>query len=85
MHQGVQQKQQGDSSAQIKVALGRQQWVSCDHRIENISAVKNLQNKRKIEDGVLLMVTARIFGHKLRALVNSGATKCFVSSSAVQP
>ena len=39
------------------------------------------QNKapRGIEDGLLLVVTARINGHSLRALIDSGATRCFVT------
>ena len=31
------------------------------------------------------MVSARIFGHKVRALIDSGATRCFISSGAVLP
>ena len=43
------------------------------------------ENKRNIEDGILLVVSARIFGHKVRALIDSGATRCFISSGAVLP
>ena len=31
------------------------------------------------------MVSARIYGHKVRALIDSGATRCFISSGAVLP
>ena len=39
------------------------------------------QNKtpRGISDGLLLVVTARINGHPVRALIDSGATRCFVT------
>ena len=42
---------------------------------------ENHQNKalRGIEDGLLLVVTARINGHPVRALIDSGATRCFVT------
>ena len=43
------------------------------------------ENQRTIEDGILLVVSARIFGHKVRALIDSGATRCFISSGAVLP
>ena len=32
-------------------------------------------NPRDEEDGILLVVPARIFGHQLRALIDSGATR----------
>ena len=43
------------------------------------------ENPRKIEDGILLVVSARIFGHKVRALIDSGATRCFIASGALLP
>ena len=46
---------------------------------------EKLENQRKIEDGILLVVSARIFGHKVRALIDSGATRCFISSGLVLP
>ena len=39
--------------------------------------------KRKIDDGVLSVVAARIYGHKVRALIDSGATRCFILSGVV--
>ena len=54
-------------------------WVRVAERAEK------LENQRNIEDGILLVVTARIFGHKVRALIDSGATRCFISSGAVLP
>ena len=43
------------------------------------------QNKtpRGINDGLLLVVTARINGHPVRALIDSGATRCFVTPACV--
>ena len=43
------------------------------------------QNKapRGIEDGLLLVVTARINGHSVRALIDSGATRCFVTPACI--
>ena len=46
---------------------------------------EKMENQRNIEDGILLVVSARIFGHKVRALIDSGATRCFISSGAVLP
>ena len=45
----------------------------------------NHQNKalRGIEDGLLLVVTARINGHPVRALIDSGATRCFVTPACI--
>ena len=43
------------------------------------------QNKapRGIDDGLLLVVAARINGHVVRALIDSGATRCFVTPACV--
>ena len=35
-----------------------------------------------MRDGLLLVVTARINGHRVRALIDSGATRCFVTPLA---
>ena len=35
------------------------------------------------EDGILLVVPARIFGHEVRALIDSGATRNFISPAGV--
>ena len=46
---------------------------------------KKQQNKtlRGVDDGLLLVVSARIHGHNVRALIDSGATRCFVTPSCV--
>ena len=36
-----------------------------------------------VKDGLLLVVTARINGHPIRALIDSGATRCFVTPTCV--
>ena len=36
-----------------------------------------------MKDGLLLVVTARINGHSVCALIDSGATRCFVTPSCV--
>ena len=41
------------------------------------------KNPRKEDDGILLIVPARVFGHEIRALIDSGATRCFISPAAV--
>ena len=43
------------------------------------------QNKflRTLSDGLLLVVAARINGHSVRALIDSGATRCFVTPACV--
>ena len=52
---------------------------------EDVPAEGSQQNKytRKIEDGLLLVVTARIYGRPVRALIDSSATRCFVTPTCV--
>ena len=38
---------------------------------------ENKKMSRRVEDGLLLVVPARIFEKSVRALVDSGATRCF--------
>ena len=38
---------------------------------------------RKLEDGLLLVVYARIYGREIRTLIDSGATRCFLSPACV--
>ena len=49
------------------------------------STIKNDTNRRKIVDRVLIVVTAAIYRHPIRALIDNGAAKCFVASSVVLP
>ena len=41
------------------------------------------KNPRSQEDGILIVVPARIFGQEVRALIDSGATRCFISPAGV--
>ena len=54
---------------------------------ENVQGLKTgKENKkvvRKFEDGLLLVVPTRIYGKEVKALIDSGATRCFVPPSCV--
>ena len=41
------------------------------------------KNIRRVEDGLLLVVPAKIYRKSVRALIDSGATTCFVTPSCV--
>ena len=41
------------------------------------------KNPRDQEDGILTVVPVRIFGQEVRALIDSGATRCFISPAGV--
>ena len=40
-------------------------------------------NIRRVEDGLLLVVPARIYGKSIRALIDSRVTRCFVPTSCI--
>ena len=44
---------------------------------------KNKEVIRTVEDGLLMVVSASIYGRKIRTLIDSGATRCFVSPACV--
>ena len=48
-----------------------------------VSCKDQPKNPRQKEDGILLVVPARIFGQEIRALIDSGATRCFISPAGV--
>ena len=48
-----------------------------------VSTEDQSTNPRDEEDGILLVVPARIFGHEVRALIDSGATRNFISPAGV--
>ena len=48
-----------------------------------VSAENQPKNPRGEEDGILLVVKARIFGHKIRELIDNGAMRNFISPAAV--
>ena len=41
------------------------------------------KKERQVEDGLLLVVSASIYGKPIRALIDSGATRCFVTPTCV--
>ena len=41
------------------------------------------KTKRKMADGLLLVVPTQIYGQTVKALIDSGATRCFVTPSCV--
>ena len=56
-----------------------------NHKKGVLTVSGKTQNKalRGIDDGILLVVTARINGHSVRALIDSGATRCFMTPACV--
>ena len=50
-----------------------------------VTAEGSQQNKfsRTIEDGLLLVVPTKIYGKEVKTLIDSGATRCFVTPSCV--
>ena len=69
---------QGNSSSeQTEAQVGKtaQQWVAVDP--QDPPTVPSTQLSQ--EDGILLIVPAQLYGHKVRALVDSGATRCYMS------
>ena len=52
-------------------------------QLSNVSTENQSTNPQAKEDGILLVVLARIFGHEIRALIDSGAMHNFISSAGV--
>ena len=46
---------------------------------ENVEKKRKIILGRRIEDGLLLLVSTKIYGHTVKALIDSGATVCFVT------
>ena len=44
---------------------------------------ENKKGVRRVEDGLLLVVPTKIYGKSVRALIDSGATRCFITPSCV--
>ena len=49
--------------------------------------IKERKEKKKmvrtVDDGLLMVVSAMIYGRRIRTLIDSGATRCFISPSCV--
>ena len=56
-----------------------------DRKKESVPIGMNQLNKsiRKLEDGLLMVVAARIYGKQVRAFIDNGATRCFVTPACV--
>ena len=52
-------------------------WFAVTHSASP-SCSNEAKNNRAVDDGLLLVVKAHIGGHQLHALIDSGATRCFV-------
>ena len=52
-------------------------------QLRTVSAGYQPPIPRSEEDGILMIVPARIFGHEIRALIDSGATRNFISPAGV--
>ena len=52
-------------------------------QLSAVSTENQSINPQTEEDGILLVVPVRIFGHEIRALIDSGATRCFISPAGV--
>ena len=50
---------------------------------ENLEKERKISLGRRIEDGLLLVVSTKIYGHTVKALIDSGATRCFVTPTCV--
>ena len=48
-----------------------------------VSTKHQSTNPREEEDGILLVVLVRIFGHEIRALIDSDAMRNFISLDGV--
>ena len=44
---------------------------------------ENKKGVRRVEDGLLLVVPTRVYGKPLKALIDGGATRCFITPSYV--
>ena len=50
---------------------------------ESLEKERKISLGRRIEDGLLLVVSTKIYGHTVKALIDSGATRCFVTPACV--
>ena len=50
-------------------------WVAVNPQ----DSPRNPSTERSQDDGILLIVPARLYGHKVQCLVDSGATRCYMS------
>ena len=55
--------EKGTLSTLEGAAAGHQHWVNCVLSSGPIGVDTKTENKRKISDGILMVVTAQIYGH----------------------
>ena len=84
---GVRQKRAEKSCVQAEPQDKR--WVAMSNfrkpvGNENTEKDKNTENVRSEEDGVLFIIPVRIYGKFFQALVDSGASRSFVSPRVVE-
>ena len=80
IHAGILQQSMGNVSTLIGAAAGKQLGYDSALGSCRYSTIQNAENKREIDNGVLMVVIASIYGHPLPTLIDSGTTRFFVSS-----
>ena len=68
-----------------RVATAEEKEKSTKKDVSEGSATPETVNKfkRTIIDGLLLVVTTKVYGKEVKTLIDSGATRCFVTPSCV--
>ena len=77
----IQKKKEGDGRDDEEEKRKQQKQKAAG----GVTAEGSQQNKfpRTIEDGLLLVVPTKIYGKEVKTLIDSGATRCFVTPSCV--
>ena len=70
-----------------RVITGEETGVGMSQEPQTQLSVVSIENQstnpHTEEDGILLVVLVRIFDHEIRAIIDSGATRCFISPARV--
>ena len=74
-------KEKSDQKEQKEV-LKNDRGISKGEK-ESLAKGRKISLGRRIEDGLLLVVSTKIYGHTVKALIDSGATRCFVTPACV--
>ena len=74
-------KEKSDQKEQKEV-LEKDRGISKGEK-ENLAKGRKISLGRRIEDGLLLVVSTKIYGHTVKALIDRGATSCFVTPACV--
>ena len=73
-------RSQKDQAIYVGISHPTDRLAKSDEEKEN---VKTQKKDRSIEDGLLMVVATQIYGKPVRALIDSGATRCFVTPACV--